>query len=104
MLQKGTNWADGVPGISQCPIPAGSSFQYKFTVDNQYGTYWYHSHMGNTLADGLLVRTACRMRRKVLQLINLPLQGPLDIHSPSEPIIRGRDYDYDQIIMMGDWM
>lgn len=77
MLQVGTNWADGVPGFSQCPvrsglrlpetvsiihtdgrilkIPAGTSFQYKFTVANQYGTYWYHSHMGNTMADGLVV-------------------------------------------------
>lgn len=55
MLQNGTNWADGVPGISQCPIPAGKSFQYKFTVANQFGTYWYHSHMGNTMADGLQV-------------------------------------------------
>jgi len=55
MYQNGTNWADGVPGVSQCPIPAGSSFTYQFTVSGQYGTFWYHSHMGNTMADGLLV-------------------------------------------------
>jgi len=53
--QNGTNWADGVPGITQCPIPANSMFTYRFTVTGQQGTYWYHAHVGNTLADGLLV-------------------------------------------------
>ena len=55
MLQNGTDWADGVPGVTQCPIPAKSSFTYQFKVSDQYGTYWYHSHMGNTMADGLFV-------------------------------------------------
>jgi FtsP/CotA-like multicopper oxidase with cupredoxin domain len=52
--QNGSNWADGVPGVSQCPIPAGSSFTYKYTVSNQYGTFWWHSHFGNTLGDGVV--------------------------------------------------
>lgn len=30
--------------------------------------------------------------------------GPLVIHSPSDPLVRGTDYYYDQIIMIGDWM
>ena len=34
---------DGVPGISFPGIPAGSTFAYRFKV-NQYGTYWYHAH------------------------------------------------------------
>jgi hypothetical protein len=25
----------------QCPIAPGSKFTYRFTVDGQYGTYWY---------------------------------------------------------------
>jgi hypothetical protein len=36
MLQKGTPWADGVPGVSQCPIAPGSTFTYKFKVFKIY--------------------------------------------------------------------
>ncbi len=35
---------DGVPGISQDPIPPGGSHTYEFTL-NQNGTFFYHSHM-----------------------------------------------------------
>jgi FtsP/CotA-like multicopper oxidase with cupredoxin domain len=35
---------DGVPGISQPPIPPHGSHTYEFTL-NQNGTFFYHSHM-----------------------------------------------------------
>lgn len=35
---------DGVPGISQDPIPPGGRFTYEFTL-HQHGTFFYHSHM-----------------------------------------------------------
>jgi Putative multicopper oxidases len=35
---------DGVPGISQDPIPPGGSFTYEFTL-HQHGTFFYHTHM-----------------------------------------------------------
>lgn len=35
---------DGVPGISQAPIPPHGSHTYEFTL-NQNGTFFYHSHM-----------------------------------------------------------
>lgn len=35
---------DGVPGISQEPIPPHGSHTYEFTL-NQNGTFFYHSHM-----------------------------------------------------------
>src|SRR3989449_694851 len=35
---------DGVPGISQDPIPPGGRFVYEFTL-HQQGTFFYHSHM-----------------------------------------------------------
>jgi FtsP/CotA-like multicopper oxidase with cupredoxin domain len=34
---------DGVAGVTQPPIPPGSSFTYKFKL-KQNGTYWYHAH------------------------------------------------------------
>jgi FtsP/CotA-like multicopper oxidase with cupredoxin domain len=38
------NEMDGVPGITQDPIPPGGRFVYEFTLE-QNGTYFYHSHM-----------------------------------------------------------
>jgi len=35
---------DGVPGVTQDPIPPGGRFVYEFTV-HQHGTFFYHSHM-----------------------------------------------------------
>jgi FtsP/CotA-like multicopper oxidase with cupredoxin domain len=34
---------DGVPGLTQDPIPAGGTFTYEFTL-RQNGTFFYHSH------------------------------------------------------------
>lgn len=35
---------DGVPGLTQDPIPPGGKFVYEFTL-RQNGTFFYHSHM-----------------------------------------------------------
>lgn len=43
LLQKGTQYMDGVPAVTQCPIAPGASFTYNFKAD-LYGTSWYHSH------------------------------------------------------------
>ncbi|KAG8746638.1 hypothetical protein FRC10_004241 [Ceratobasidium sp. 414] len=46
-------WSDGVPGLTQYPIPNnGGNFQYNFTVW-QAGFQWYHSHYKMQLDDGL---------------------------------------------------
>ncbi|CAG8482095.1 13529_t:CDS:2, partial [Dentiscutata heterogama] len=50
IFQKDTNFYDGPVGITQCPIPNGVSFLYNFTL-NQYGTYWYHSHITGQIID-----------------------------------------------------
>jgi FtsP/CotA-like multicopper oxidase with cupredoxin domain len=36
---------DGVPFVTQAPIPPGGTFKYKFPL-KQAGTYWMHSHYG----------------------------------------------------------
>ncbi len=38
IFQNGSNWMDGVPGVTQCPIAPGKKFQYKFTIQGQSGT------------------------------------------------------------------
>uniref|UniRef100_A0A913YNU6 Plastocyanin-like domain-containing protein n=1 Tax=Exaiptasia diaphana TaxID=2652724 RepID=A0A913YNU6_EXADI len=45
-------WMDGVPFVTQCPIPTKQSFQYRFIADPP-GTHWYHSHLRMQRADGL---------------------------------------------------
>ncbi|KNE97208.1 hypothetical protein PSTG_09470 [Puccinia striiformis f. sp. tritici PST-78] len=83
IYQRGTQWMDGVSGVTQCPQRPGTSFTYKFTVNDQFGTFWYHAHYGALLADGI--------------------SGPLIVHSKRDPLVRGRDFDNDQIIFMNDW-
>ncbi|CAE6440989.1 unnamed protein product, partial [Rhizoctonia solani] len=83
LLQNGTAWMDGPAGITQCPIPSGGSFTYQFKIEGQYGTFWWHAHAGGQLTDGLY--------------------GALIVHSVNDPWKRGVDYDYDQILIMGDW-
>ncbi len=35
---------DGVPDISQKPVPPGGTFVYEFTIQQPAGTFFYHSH------------------------------------------------------------
>ena len=71
---------DGVPDISQKPIPPGGRFVYEFTL-HQEGTYFYHSHMAMQEMMGMIgavhhpparairprwtatLRSCCRSRR-----------------------------------------
>ncbi|KAL4909873.1 hypothetical protein BDW74DRAFT_186268 [Aspergillus multicolor] len=50
--QQGTPWSDGVPGLSQRPIPPGESFLYKWRATN-HGSYFYHAHNRGQQEDGL---------------------------------------------------
>lgn len=38
------NAMDGVPGVTQDPIPPGASFTYRFTPKDA-GTFWFHPHV-----------------------------------------------------------
>lgn len=53
VFQEKTNWADGPVGVNQCPISPGHSFLYTFSVPDQAGTFWYHSHYSTQYCDGL---------------------------------------------------
>ncbi|KAH7715964.1 Protein F21D5.3 a [Aphelenchoides avenae] len=53
-VDKDHMWfTDGVAFVQQCPIPPGSSHTYRFIADTP-GTHWYHGHLMNDRADGLL--------------------------------------------------
>ncbi|TGJ83324.1 hypothetical protein E0Z10_g5455 [Xylaria hypoxylon] len=80
IFQNGTNWMDGAAGVTQCPIPPGQSYQYKFNVTGQSGTYFYHGHQGVQALDGLV--------------------GPMVVHNHREA---AKPYSSDRVILLQDW-
>lgn len=53
LFQRGNTQMDGVPGLTQCPIVPGSTMLYNFTVEDNAGAYWYHSHTDGQYEDGM---------------------------------------------------
>ncbi|KAI1107601.1 putative multicopper oxidase [Jackrogersella minutella] len=83
IFQNGTNWMDGAAGVTQCPIPPGASYRYKFNVTGQAGTYFYHGHQGVQAQSGLI--------------------GPLVVHSRDEATHRPIPYSSDRVVLLQDW-
>ncbi|CAG8444745.1 16862_t:CDS:10, partial [Funneliformis mosseae] len=81
IFQRGTQWYDGVPGQTQCEIPNDYTFTYNFTVPDQVGTYWYHSHDLMQYVDGIV--------------------GALIIHDPDDPY--KAEYDEEILVMLTDY-
>lgn len=52
MRQNYTNQNDGVPALTQCPIAFGTTYTYKWRA-TQYGSSWYHSHVGLQAWEGV---------------------------------------------------
>ena len=76
--QLHTNAADGVNGVTQCPIATGDTYTYNFKA-TQYGHTWYHSHYSLQYPDGVA--------------------GPLLIHGPTSA-----DWDEEfEPIFINDW-
>ena len=72
------NDMDGVPGLTQDPIASGALFTQSFKAPHP-GTYWYHSHSGLQLDEGLV--------------------GPLVIDDPNEKL----SYDSEWVLLIDDW-
>lgn len=71
------NSQDGVPFVTQPPIPPGGKYVYNFPII-QSGTYWMHSHYG--LEEQLL------------------LTAPLILHDPNEPKL-----DQEVVMFLSDF-
>ena len=52
LWQRGTQYMDGVPMLTQCPIHEGQTFRYDFIANNP-GTHYYHSHTGKNISRAL---------------------------------------------------
>ncbi|KAG6403563.1 hypothetical protein SASPL_135788 [Salvia splendens] len=42
--QMRTPWADGPEFVTQCPIMPDRTYTYRFKIENQEGTLWWHAH------------------------------------------------------------
>ncbi|CAH1400296.1 unnamed protein product [Nezara viridula] len=83
--QYGSQYSDGVPYVTQCPISPGTTFRYVFKVDIA-GTNFYHSHTAVQKVDGLV--------------------GPLIVKEieQEEPLLPLYDEDLpEHVIMIQDW-
>lgn len=90
--QRGTPLADGVPFLTQYPIPVGEEYVYEFDVKIQAGTYFYHSHIGmqSVSAFGaLIIEDASKYADESYQAPSLPVS---QYH-----------YDEERIFLLSDW-
>lgn len=44
ITQRGTQYSDGVPMVTQCPILQGNTFRYQWYANA--GTHFWHAHTG----------------------------------------------------------
>ncbi|KAL3630557.1 high-affinity glucose transporter [Castilleja foliolosa] len=54
-----TGWSDGPEFVTQCPIRPGGSYTYRFTIQGQEGTLWWHAHsswLRATVYGALIIR------------------------------------------------
>ncbi|ARF58433.1 multicopper oxidase family protein [Streptomyces gilvosporeus] len=73
------NDMDGTPGLTQPPIRAGASYEYRFAATRP-GTYWFHPHSGAQQDRGLY--------------------APLIVEDPKEPLT----YDKEWVVVLDDWV
>ncbi|XP_041354915.1 laccase-5-like [Gigantopelta aegis] len=86
IFQHDSQIMDGVSMLTQCPIPAYTSFQYRFKAEN-IGTHFWHSHAGSQRANGVF--------------------GSLVVHQPDSTNPHAALYQHDlpeHTIVVHDWL
>ncbi|XP_013407117.1 uncharacterized protein LOC106171353 [Lingula anatina] len=84
--QRGTQYMDGVPMVTQCPIHSYSSFRYNFKAE-EAGSHFWHAHSGFQRADGVV--------------------GPLVVRQPRSEDPHSNLYDLDlteHYITVTEWL
>ncbi|KAJ3207248.1 hypothetical protein HDU82_003926 [Entophlyctis luteolus] len=75
-----TPWLDGAGMVTQPLIKPGATLTYTFSLGNQSGTFWWHSHAASQYVNGL--------------------RGPFIIHDPLDPF--ASVYDEEIIVTLSD--
>ncbi|XP_076235741.1 uncharacterized protein LOC143180095 [Calliopsis andreniformis] len=86
LYQKGTQYYDGVPTLTQCPINSGNTFRYQFYASNS-GTHFWHAHTALHKMDGIF--------------------GSLIVRKPTREDPNSCLYNFDvssHVILINDWM
>lgn len=86
IYQEGYQHYDGVPYVTQCPIPSGTTFRYQWKANNA-GSHFWHAHTGLHEVNGL--------------------DGPIIIRPPriDDPNLKFFDHDdFDNIMFITDWL
>ncbi|MEX2649370.1 MAG: multicopper oxidase family protein [Alphaproteobacteria bacterium] len=73
------NAMDGVPHLTQAPIPPGGRFVYEFDLPDA-GTYWYHPH------------------QRSFEQVGRGLYGALIVEAAESPVV-----DRDVVWVLSDW-
>jgi len=82
--QRNSPYMDGVPYVTQCPVPPHSSFRYVYLADNE-GTHFWHSHSGCQRGDGAF--------------------GSFVVRAPKSRDVHRDMYDVDvHVITVTDWL
>uniref|UniRef100_A0A8D8WL32 Laccase-2 n=1 Tax=Cacopsylla melanoneura TaxID=428564 RepID=A0A8D8WL32_9HEMI len=83
--QVDSPYMDGVPHLTQCPVPPRTTFRYRFQADSP-GTHFWHSHTGSQRGDGAF--------------------GAFIIRKPLSREVHGHLYDHDlpeHVMHITDW-
>lgn len=73
------NEMDGVPGVTQDPVPSGGEFRYEF-VARDAGTFWYHPHINSAAQVGW------------------GMYGPIVVEDPDDP----PEFGDDLVLVLSD--
>ncbi|RZF37807.1 hypothetical protein LSTR_LSTR007169 [Laodelphax striatellus] len=86
LWQRGTQYSDGVPMLTQCPILFGNTFRYQWIAGNA-GTHFWHAHTGLQKIDGIY--------------------GSIVVRQPPSADPNSHLYDYDlttHVMLLSDWL
>ncbi|XP_004490661.1 laccase-3-like [Cicer arietinum] len=84
-------WADGPSYVTQCPIQPGGSYTYRFTIQNQEGTLWWHAHTG-------FLRATVYGAFIVYPKLGSPY--PFSMPRKEFPILLGEWFDRDPMVIL----
>merc|ERR1711977_724959 len=109
ILQDGTPDMDGVPGVTQFPIPATGNFTYRFSVASEYGFYWYHSHFrayyNDAIRGPLIIHPSSSRRRPFESLAEdkAELSKMLQAERGAIPVVLADWYHRPSDIVYGEY-